>query len=82
MPSCRIDGFRIVIYPNDHRPPHVHVMTTDGEVLILLGLDGEAVEIREIRGGVKNGDVVRAVEIVSRDNDSLLEWWREIHGDC
>lgn len=57
-------------------------MTTDGEVLILLGLDGEAVEIREIRGGVKNGDAVRAVEIVSRDNDSLLEWWREIHGDC
>ncbi len=57
-------------------------MTTDGEVLILLGLDGKAVEIREIRGDVKNGDVVRAIEIVSRNNDSLLEWWREIHGDC
>ncbi|WP_119313924.1 DUF4160 domain-containing protein [Calidithermus terrae] len=82
MPSRRIGGFRIVIYPNDHRPPHVHVMTAGGEVLILLGLDGEAVEIREIRGAVKNGDAVRAIETVSRNNDSLLEWWREIHGDC
>jgi hypothetical protein len=56
-------------------------MTDGGEILIFLGIDGEPVEIREIRGNVKNGDVVRAVKTVSQNNDSLLEWWREIHGD-
>jgi hypothetical protein len=24
----RFDGFRVVIYPNDHRPAHVHVIGT------------------------------------------------------
>jgi len=33
-------------------------------------------------GNVKNGEVVRALEMVRQNNDSLLEWWREIHGDC
>jgi hypothetical protein len=32
MPTVlRIDGLRVVIYPNDHRPAHVHVKGADGE---------------------------------------------------
>lgn len=49
---------------------------------VYLGKDFTPPEIREIRGNVKNGEVVRALEMVRQNNDSLLEWWREIHGDC
>ena len=34
--SIKQDGFRIVIYPNDHLPSHVHVIKGDGEVRISL----------------------------------------------
>jgi hypothetical protein len=38
MPTIiRQDGFRIVIYPNDHLPTHVHIIKADGEVRIDLG---------------------------------------------
>ena len=37
MPTIiKQDGFRIVIYPNDHLPSHVHVIKGDGEVRISL----------------------------------------------
>ena len=81
MPSRRISGFRVVIYPNDHRPAHVHVIDADGEAVFELGLGGN-VELREVRGRMKDPDVVRAYRVVLEHNDSLLEWWREIHGDA
>lgn len=37
MPTVlRIDGLRVVIYPNDHMPEHVHVIGSGGEVLFNL----------------------------------------------
>jgi hypothetical protein len=36
MPTVlRIGGLRVAIYPNDHRPAHVHVVG-DGEAVFLL----------------------------------------------
>ncbi len=35
MPTVkRIDGLRVVIYPNDHRPAHVHVIGGDSEAVL------------------------------------------------
>jgi hypothetical protein len=40
MPTIiREEGFRIVIYPNDHLPAHVHVIKSDGEIRIELGTE-------------------------------------------
>ena len=37
MPTVhRYDGLRVVIYPNDHRPAHVHVKGADGEAVFIL----------------------------------------------
>ncbi|MCY4396412.1 MAG: DUF4160 domain-containing protein [Rhodospirillaceae bacterium] len=37
MPTVlRLDGLRVVIYPNDHRPAHVHVVGGDGEAVFDL----------------------------------------------
>ena len=37
MPTIlRVDGLRVVIYPNDHMPEHVHVIGGGGEALFNL----------------------------------------------
>jgi Domain of unknown function (DUF4160) len=37
MEAFRQDGFRFIIYPNDHLPAHVHVFKGGAEVSIFLG---------------------------------------------
>ena len=37
MPTAlRVDGLRVVLYPNDHRPPHVHVLGAGTEAVFIL----------------------------------------------
>jgi hypothetical protein len=37
MPTVlRFDGLRVVIYPNDHSPEHVHVIGADREAVFEL----------------------------------------------
>ena len=44
MPTVlRIDGLSVIIYPNDHRPAHVHVKGAENEALFYLACpDGPA----------------------------------------
>jgi hypothetical protein len=76
MPTLlRIEGLRVVIYPNDHPPAHVHVIGPDWEVVInLTGLS-----IREVINGGER-EARRAMQIVSENRDLLLDAWRAIHG--
>lgn len=77
MPTVhREDGFRIAIWPNDHRPPHVHVFTASGEAVVHL----DPVSVREYVG-MKPGEVVRAVQIVAAHREKLNAAWEEIHGE-
>ena len=42
MPTVsRFDQGRFVVYPNDHNPPHVHVMLTDGSSCRIELLSGD-----------------------------------------
>lgn len=51
MPTVgRIDGLRVVIYPNDHRPAHVHVMGNGCEAVVALNCDNGVPELRENYG--------------------------------
>jgi hypothetical protein len=76
MPTVhREDGFRVVIWPNDHRPPHVHAFTAAGEAVVEL----DAIRVREY-AGMKLGEVVRAVRIVEAHRKKLILAWEEIHG--
>ncbi|WP_287760193.1 DUF4160 domain-containing protein, partial [Acidiphilium sp.] len=58
MPTIlRIGGLRVVIYPNDHRPAHVHVIGAGEAVFILHCPDGPP-ELRESYG-FNRSDVAR-----------------------
>ena len=76
MPTVlRQDGFDLMIYTNDHRPPHVHVWKASGEIVSNL----DPVGIVRVEG-MKRKNAARAVEIVEEYRDDLLERWHEIHG--
>lgn len=51
MPTVlRFDGWRVVIYPNDHRPAHVHVKGARGEAVFDLHCPDGPPELRETYG--------------------------------
>lgn len=75
MPTIhRYGGFRIVIYPADHPPPHVHAINADGYAVIEI----ESLYVRRV-DEMRDKDVARAVRVVAEIRDTLMESWREIH---
>jgi uncharacterized protein len=80
MPTIlREQGFRVVIYPNDHLPSHVHVFKGSGEVRIELGDEESAPSLMTITGQINDKDVAKALYLVKENQAKLLEKWREIH---
>jgi hypothetical protein len=75
----RIGGYRIVVYSNDHRPPHVHVVG-EGHARLELGKTADDVRLTE-QDGVSPRDLRRIVrEIIARHSECLAGW-RKYHGD-
>ena len=81
MPTVlRLGGLRVVIYPNDHRPAHVHVIGADGEAVFHLRCPDGPPELRECFGF----SVAEAREIVGGLVErlaTLCREWERIHGD-
>lgn len=78
MPTIlRIDGFAVRIYPNDHQPPHVHVIGANGEAVV--SLDGSSALIRTV--GLSRKEVSAACEIVATHIQELVKAWEAIHGN-
>ena len=51
MPTVlRFGGLRVVVYPNDHRPPHVHVISGGCEAVFRLNCPTEPIQLRENYG--------------------------------
>ncbi len=80
MPTVlRFEGLRVVVYPNDHRPAHVHVIGAGCEAVFNLKCPEGPVEIRENYGfsAQKIGRIERGLK---RDHAALCSAWEEIHG--
>jgi hypothetical protein len=82
MPTVlRFKGFRVVIYTNDHWPPHVHVIGAGREARIALGGVGQRPSI-VTNEGVSRRELAAALVEIDRNRELLIERWREIHGDA
>lgn len=80
MPTVlRIDGLRVVIYPNDHPPAHVHVVGADVKTSFLLNCpDGPAAGRVVIKLSRRQ---VERIEVALNENLRLLcDTWRDMHG--
>ena len=75
----RFGGLRVAIYPNDHRPAHVHVIGSDGEAVFSLGCPNGPVELRE-NYGFRSGQISKIETALTEYLGDLCHAWEEIHG--
>ena len=80
MPTVlRHGGFWIVVYPNDHRPAHVHAIGMGHEAVDELKCPTGPVELRENYGFTRR-ELVRIAEILNSNLVPLCGAWESIHG--
>lgn len=80
MPTVlRWGRLRIAIYPNDHRPAHVHVIGNGCEAVFILNDPNGPPTIRE-NFGFSRRDASRIAEMLDANLPVLLEAWERIHG--
>ena len=72
-------GYRVVIYPNDHRPAHVHAIKAESESVFDLHCPDGPPALRE-NYGFSRHDLRRIEMILTRQLRYLCERWRGIHG--
>ena len=75
----RVYGLRVVIYPNDHRPAHVHIIDRGREAVFNLNCPVGPAEIRENYGFSKR-EVRRMVSVLLDHLEELCRAWEQIHG--
>jgi hypothetical protein len=80
MPTVdRIGASRVVIYPNDHRPAHVHVIANGCEAVFKLNcLDGPP-DLRENYGFTQSA-LTKIKAAITSKLVQLCEEWSRIHG--
>ncbi len=77
MPTvARQNGFRVVMYPDDHEPIHVHVKKADGEIKV----NALTLELILVKGKVSDRDIRKAVEIVAENQQLINQKWGELRG--
>jgi hypothetical protein len=77
MPTIlRIGKFAFRLYPNDHSPAHVHVITSGGEVMVRLKPRVVLLDVY----GMKKTDIADALRLVKQHQALLLDAWRKMHG--
>jgi hypothetical protein len=80
MPTIwRFASFRVVVYPNDHRPAHVHVIGADCEAIFDLHCPDGPVELRE-NYGCSRADLRRIAMALNDRLAELCAAWEQIHG--
>ena len=80
MPTVlRFAGLRVVIYPNDHRPAHVHVSSAGGEAVFILRCPGGPPALRESYG-FNLPALGRIFDALTVHLAELCKQWSNIHG--
>lgn len=81
MPTVlTISGLRVVIYPNDHRPAHVHIIGNGCEAVFKLHCPKGPLDLRE-NYGFSRKDLVKIADELAANLTHLCNQWRQIHGD-
>lgn len=80
MPTVhRFHGLRVVIYPNDHRPAHVHVMGQGCEAVFKLHAPKGPPELRE-NYGFSASTLALIEKELAQHLGPLAAAWRALHG--
>lgn len=72
MPTIiNINGYRVIIWPDDHAPPHVHIFKNNGEAKISIGNIGELPHLITIYS-LSRQENRQSLEIVASNQQLLL----------
>jgi hypothetical protein len=74
----RIDGLRVMMFPNDHPPPHVHVFGNGGEAQFYLNCPLGPPTLRD-RYRLSKSEVNRIGIALQPHIPQLCAIWEEIH---
>lgn len=78
MPEIfREQGFKVVIYFEDHTPAHVHVYK--GDMAFRIQIEGDC-KILTVEGQISRKELKKAVKLVETHQTELLKIWEKIHG--
>lgn len=74
MPTIAlVSGVRIIIYPKDHLPPHLHVKFAEHEAMISI-VTGDILE-----GSIPPAKLKAVREWLAKRREQVAYVWREIH---
>lgn len=80
MPTvARLGGLRVVIYPNDHRPAHVHVMGAGREAIFILNCPQGPPVLRGYEG-FTGTELRRILTELAGIVLAMCAQWEGIHG--
>jgi hypothetical protein len=74
----RSGGLRVVVYPNDHRPAHAHVIGRGYEAVFNLNCPAGPAELRE-NYGFTGREIARIVSVLTGHLNELCSEWKRIH---
>ena len=75
----RFDWLRVVVFPNDHRPAHVHVIGRGGEAVFDLNCPAGPVGLRE-NYGFPSRKLSYIQGALTANLKHLCQAWEHIHG--
>jgi hypothetical protein len=77
---CRVNGFAVSVWSNDHPPPHVHVRKPgEGAASFWIGDDDTPPSYRYNKGmNAKN--YKKAFRVVCDYQSECIEEWEHVHG--
>ncbi|MEI7843808.1 MAG: DUF4160 domain-containing protein [Gallionellaceae bacterium] len=70
-----INGFRFIIWPDDHEPPHIHVFKGAGEAKVSIDKPRLVFLI-----GLSKQEARFILNTVIEHQKTLLKEWEKIHG--
>jgi hypothetical protein len=81
MPTVlRFGAFRVMIYLNDHRPAHVHVIAGENSAIYNLNCPAGPAELRH-NFGLSTRELRDARDGLVGQVEMLCSRWREIYGE-
>ena len=79
MPTVlRIGGLRVVIYPNDHQPPHVHIRGAGKQAVFKRGCPAGPPTLRD-NFGFTTAELNRIESALAANLAALCGEWERVH---
>lgn len=75
MPTLvELGAIQIRLYARDHMPPHFHISTPDGEVIMLIE------DLSVLKGRLRTRDLNMAREWARANREFLEDEWNRLNG--